>query len=83
MKSTIAPRTKKIAYLLAVVYFTSYCMPVNLAVMLVKICSEMQLEKSALAIVITGLTIAYGAGQVVSGFLGDRLKPYHISKSFN
>ena len=78
MKSKIAPRAKKIAYFLALVYFTSYCMRVNLAVMLVKICSEMQVEKSALAIVITGLTIAYGTGQVISGFLGDRFKPYHI-----
>lgn len=78
MKSTIAPHTKKIAYLLAVVYFTSYCMRINLAVMLVKICSEMQVEKSALAIVITGLTVAYGTGQVISGFLGDRIKPQHI-----
>ena len=78
MKSTIAPRTKIIAYFLALVYFTSYCMRINLAVMLVKICSEMQVEKSALAIVITGLTIAYGTGQVISGFLGDRVKPQHI-----
>lgn len=78
MKSTISKNTKKIAYLLAVVYFTSYCMRVNLAVMLVKICSEMQVEKSALAIVITGLTVAYGTGQVISGFLGDRIKPQHI-----
>ena len=78
MKSTIPKKTKKIAYLLAVVYFTSYCMRVNLAVMLVKICSEMQVEKSALAIVITGLTVAYGTGQIISGFLGDRFKPQHI-----
>ncbi|MBE6699926.1 MAG: MFS transporter [Ruminococcaceae bacterium] len=78
MKSTISKKTKKIAYLLAVVYFTSYCMRVNLAVMLVKICSEMQVEKSALAIVITGLTVAYGTGQIISGFLGDRFKPQHI-----
>ena len=78
MKSKLSRRTQKIAYFLALVYFTSYCMRVNLAVMLVKICSEMQVEKSALAIVITGLTIAYGVGQVVSGFLGDRIKPQHI-----
>ena len=78
MKSTISKNAKKIAYLLALVYFTSYCMRVNLAVMLVKICSEMQVEKSALAIVITGLTVAYGTGQVISGFLGDRIKPQHI-----
>lgn len=78
MKSAIANNTKKIAYLLAVVYFTSYCMRVNLAVMLVKICSEMQVEKSDLAVVIIGLTVAYGTGQIISGFLGDRFKPKHI-----
>ena len=78
MKSKLSFTTQKIAYFLAAVYFTSYCMRVNLAVMLVKICSEMQVEKSALAIVITGLTIAYGTGQIVSGFLGDRFQPKHI-----
>ena len=78
MKSKLSQNTKRIAYFLALVYFTSYCMRVNLAVMLVKICSEMQVEKSALAIVITGLTVAYGTGQIISGFLGDRVKPRHI-----
>ena len=78
MKSKLSQNTKRIAYFLALVYFTSYCMRINLAVMLVKICSEMQVEKSALAIVITGLTVAYGTGQVVSGFLGDRFQPKHI-----
>ena len=78
MKSNITPAVKKIAYFLAAVYFTSYCMRVNLAVMLVKICSELRVEKTELAIVITGLTVAYGIGQVISGFLGDRLKPYYI-----
>ena len=58
--------------------FFPNCMRINLAVMLVKICSEIQAEKSALAIVITGLTVAYGTGQVISGFLGDRIKPRHI-----
>ena len=53
MKLKIAPAAQKIAYFLAAVYFTSYCMRVNLAVMLVKICSEMKVEKSELAIVIT------------------------------
>ena len=50
MKSKLSRPTQKIAYFLAAVYFTSYCMRVNLAVMLVKICSEMQVEKSDLAI---------------------------------
>ena len=57
MKTIITTKARKMAYLLALVYFTSYCMRINFAVMLVKICSEMQVEKSALAVVITGLTV--------------------------
>lgn len=71
----ISSRAKKIAWLLTLVYFASYLMRINFAVMIVKICSDMNVEKSALAIVVTGLTITYGAGQVISGFLGDKFKP--------
>ena len=57
------------------VYFASYLLRINFAVMIVKICSEMALPKSSLAVVVTALTVAYGIGQVVSGLLGDKLKP--------
>lgn len=75
MSVRISARVKAISYLLMLVYFASYVMRINFAVMIVKVCSDMQLEKSSLAIVLTGLTIAYGAGQVVSGFIGDKIKP--------
>ena len=78
MASAIGKKTKQIAYLLALVYFSSYFMRINFAVMMVKICSDMQVEKSALAIVVTGLTVAYGTGQVISGVLGDRIKPQYL-----
>ena len=57
------------------VYFASYLLRINFAVMIVKICSEMALPKSSLAVVVTALTVAYGIGQVVSGLLGDKIKP--------
>lgn len=75
MSGKISGRVKGISYLLMLVYFASYVMRINFAVMIVKVCSEMQLEKSALAIVLTGLTVAYGAGQVLSGVVGDKIKP--------
>lgn len=74
----ISSRAKKIAWLLTLVYFASYLMRINFATMIVKICSDMSVEKSALAIVVTGLTITYGGGQIVSGFLGDKFKPQNI-----
>ena len=60
---------------LSLVYFASYLLRINFAVMIVKICTETSLPKSSLAIVVTALTVAYGVGQVISGLLGDRLKP--------
>ena len=35
----------------------------------------MNVDKLDLAAVVTGLTIAYGAGQIISGLIGDRLRP--------
>ena len=75
MLKKINKRVRAISYLLMLVYFASYIMRINFAVMIVKVCSDMQLQKSALAIVLTGLTVAYGAGQVLSGVVGDKIKP--------
>lgn len=57
------------------VYFASYIMRNNFAVMIVKICSDMQTSKSSLAVILTGMTIFYGVGQVLCGILGDKLPP--------
>ena len=75
MKQVYSPRARSIAWLLTLVYFASYIMRINFAVMLVKICSEMALQKSDLAVVITGMTIFYGMGQIINGVLGDRIPP--------
>ena len=75
MANRISKSARAMCWLLTLVYFASYIMRINFAVMIVKVCSDMQLEKSALAIILTGLTIAYGTGQVVSGFIGDKIKP--------
>ena len=45
---------------------------------MVKICSDMNLQKSAVAVVVTCMTVSYGLGQIISGALGDKFKPQHI-----
>ena len=78
MIEKIDSRCKRAAWLCTLVYFTSYVMRINFAVMIVKVCSEMNLHKSELSVVLVGLTIFYGAGQVISGFLGDKIKPTEL-----
>ncbi|MBQ3063954.1 MAG: MFS transporter, partial [Clostridia bacterium] len=66
---------RAIAWVCALAYFTSYVLRKNLGVMLVKVCSDMGVAESALAVVLTGLTITYGTGQLISGVLGDKVSP--------
>ena len=78
MNTQIRKKAKRIAWTFALLYFSSYVMRINFAVLMVKVLAEMQVEKTALSVVLTGLTVAYGVGQVISGFLGDRIKPPHL-----
>ena len=71
----IRKKAKAIAWLSMLVYFASYTTRINFAVMMVKICSDMQVEKSVLAVVVTALTITYGGGQIISGMIGDHAEP--------
>ena len=74
----IRGRAKGIAWLCTLAYFASYFMRINFAVMIVKICSEMQVDKTDLAIVVTGLTVMYGLGQIINGLVGDKIKPQNM-----
>lgn len=72
---TIDGKCRSAAWLCTAVYFASYIMRINFAVMIVKICSDMVLKKTDLSVVLMCLTIAYGTGQIISGVLGDKIKP--------
>ena len=75
MRKEIRSRARGITWLLTLVYFGSYLMRINFAVMIVKICSDLALPETDLGIILACLTVAYGAGQIISGFLGDRISP--------
>lgn len=71
----IRPHAKTLVWLLTLVYFASYITRINFAVMLVRICTDLNAEKTALAVVLTGLTVTYGMGQILSGIIGDKISP--------
>ena len=75
MTTVLDKKSRQAAWLCTLIYFASYVMRINFAVMIVKICGDMGLEKSDLSVVLVGLTVAYGTGQVISGLLGDKIKP--------
>lgn len=78
MERKISKRATKIAWLCTLVYFASYLTRNNFSVMLVSIVSSTGATKRELATVITAMTIAYGLGQVLNGFIGDMISPRNM-----
>jgi len=74
MSHEFSPRVRRFAWIMMLIYFASYLTRINFTVMLVVVCNELNLTKLDLATVITGLTISYGTGQILSGMIADRLK---------
>lgn len=66
---------KSIVALCAVVYFTSYFSRKSFAATLVGMLSAGALADTTAGLIETAMFIFYGAGQLLSGFLGDRVKP--------
>ncbi|NLK39105.1 MAG: MFS transporter [Clostridiales bacterium] len=60
------------------VYFTSYITRVNLGAIVSEIVSAEGLLKSSVSFIITAGFFAYGIGQLISGFIADRINPKKI-----
>ncbi|MBQ8995366.1 MAG: MFS transporter [Oscillospiraceae bacterium] len=67
--------TDKITALFTLTYFASYLTRVNFAAIISGIEDATGYSKASLSLCVTGLFICYGLGQLVSGYLGDRLLP--------
>lgn len=66
---------KQLTWLMTFVYFTSYITRINFGAIIQEIITDTGFLKSELSIVLVGLSVFYGAGQLITGFLGDRVPP--------
>lgn len=57
------------------IYFSSYITRINFGAILVEFLDAEGVMKSAASAITTALFVTYGAGQLVSGYLGDRVSP--------
>ncbi|MBE6645897.1 MAG: MFS transporter [Ruminococcaceae bacterium] len=64
--------------LCSVVYFISYFSRKDFAVVMAGMISSGVVDKITCGTIETALFITYGLGQLISGFLGDRLKPSYL-----
>ena len=68
-------RYRLLVALACAVYFTSYITRLDFNAALANIVENTAMTKSQAGLIATALFFSYGFGQVVSGFLGDKVKP--------
>ncbi len=69
---------KPLAWLLTLIYFASYVTRINFSAIIQEVVTQTGYEKSALSIILVVLSITYGGGQIVNGWLGDKIKPQNL-----
>lgn len=66
---------KKLSIILSLIYFTSYVTRINLSAIVQEIISDTGYTKSSFSIILVFMSITYGIGQIINGFIGDKVKP--------
>ena len=66
---------RRLTLLFTVTYTFSYMTRVNFGAIISEIAVDTQIPKSLLSLALTGSFITYGAGQLISGILGDGFRP--------
>lgn len=69
---------KKLAWLFAYVYFASYVTRINFAAVIQEVVTDMGYEKSALSVILVCMSVSYGVGQIINGWIGDHIKPQNL-----
>ena len=77
-KLTDRRKVTSFIWLCTLVYFVSYVSRVNLSATLVEVVGSSFAAKTTAALALTVCSITYGAGQILSGYLGDRCKPQNL-----
>ena len=71
-------QVKFLAYICTFMYFTSYMTRLNYGAVVAEIERAEGIPKDMLSFAVTGLFITYGIGQLISGWLGDRIPPKYL-----
>lgn len=77
-KLTDKKRIRQLILLCSAAYFISYLARINYAAVVSAFVAEEGLSKDYASLPVTALFISYGIGQLISGFLGDRIAPRRI-----
>lgn len=65
-------------FLFAMTYMVSYMTRINLGAVITEIVAQTGMTKTMLSAAVTGSAVTYGLGQLISGYIGDRVSPKRL-----
>ena len=71
-------KIRGVIFLFSAAYLISYLTRINFGAIISEMESQTGMARSLLSQAVTGAFITYGAGQLISGFLGDRIQPKRL-----
>ena len=74
-KITDRKSVNSLVLLLMITYTISYLTRINYGAVISEIVTAEHITKAAASIALTGSAVTYGAGQLISGYMGDRIQP--------
>ena len=74
-KLTDKRKINGVVFLFTMTYMVSYMTRINLGAVITAIVEDTGMTKTMLSAAVTGSAITYGVGQVISGWIGDRVSP--------
>lgn len=75
---TDSRQIKGLRLLFMFTYMVSYLTRINYGAVIVEMSDDMGIAASLLSLAVTGSFITYGTGQLISGYLGDRIQPKRL-----
>lgn len=78
MNQLTGAAAKRMIFIFAALYFTSYITRINYSAVFIEIVQQEGFVKTQAAAALTVSAVAYAAGQLISGYLGDKMKPAHL-----
>ena len=77
-KTNDSKRVNLIALLFASVYMISYVTRINFGAIIAEMEDALSMSRSLISVALTCNSVAYGFGQLVSGFAGDKFSPKRL-----
>lgn len=74
-KITDKKQANRMVLLFMFTYMVSYITRINYGAVIAEITSAEHIKNSVASLALTGSSVTYGAGQLVSGYLGDKFQP--------